>query len=227
MKSEIEWGIPRALLCPAPIRLEMGIERHSKGALVVACRTVMVSCTGNMLDWWFKYFETEEHLLWWHPLDHKRHFGWDTNWMKGKQYIGATVRAQESLGDIPPISATIKFLEPSELFGKELFKDAVRQANVSAAIFAGIGFGDDLALDDVGTPTSGRMMHVARDTAEGLVLRSRFVLGLRSDESNQTVPDEVGLGLMRHCHSEFSYLSNVLPLLFFGDRNNPRPEDNW
>ena len=41
------------------------------------------------------------------------------------------------------------------------------------------------------------------------------------------VPEDIGLGLMRHCHSEFTYLAKALPSLYYGDATNPRPQDNW
>lgn len=227
MKTEINSAIPHDLISSAPLRLEMGIERTASGAIIVACRTFMAGCKGTMLDWWFKYFETEEHLLWWHPRDHKRHFGWDQNWVKGERYIGATVRAAEALGDIPPVSATIKFLDPYQYFGKKLLGTAVSEGHVSAAIFAAIGFGDNVVIDNQGAPISGRMMHVARDTSDGLILRSRFILGLDTSTGGHHIADEIALGLMRHCHSEFTYLAKALPSLFYGDLTNPRPLDNW
>jgi len=102
MQEDLEAAIPVALLHADPIRLEMGIKRFASGTLTVACRTIMPGCNGAMLEWWFKYFETDEHLRWWHPIDHKRHFGWDELWKKGENYIGATIRATESLGEVPP-----------------------------------------------------------------------------------------------------------------------------
>jgi len=223
MQNKHDANTLAAMLDPGPMRLEMGIERLASGALVVACRTAMRGCTGAMLNWWFTYFETDEHLRWWHPLDHRQHLGWDSKWEKGKNLIGATIRATESLGDIPPVTATIKFLEPAEFFDAEDLQRATANHAVSAIVCAGIGFGDDVVLDDAGVPTGGRMMHVARDNHEGLVLRSRFVLGLDA----HPVPDEIGLGLMRHCHSEFTYLAKALPSLFYGDATNPRPADIW
>ncbi|MBB6486890.1 DAPG hydrolase family protein [Rhizobium lusitanum] len=227
MEIDLEVALPKALLRSHPIPLEMGVERLASGTLVVACRTVMHGCTGQMFDWWFKYFETEEHLLWWHPNDHKRHFGWDENWKKGKNYIGATIRAAESLGEIPPVVATIKFLEPNDYFGQVALTEALDRRDVSSVVYAGIGFGDRVVLDPAGVPITGRMMHVTRDTPDGLVLRSRFALGLDAAQTGHEVPDEIGLGLMRHCHSEFSYLAKVLPSLYYGDTANQRPADNW
>lgn len=227
METDLELALPAALLHPQPIRLEMGIERLPSGTLVVACRTLMPGCSGLMFDWWFKYFENEEHLLWWHPNDHKSHFGWDAVWQKGRNYIGATIRAAESLGDVPPVSATIRFLDPHACFGDAALDDAMARGEVSAAVYAGIGFGDTVTLDPDGVPVTGRMMHVTRDTPDGMVLRSRFALGLDTARTGHAVSDEIGLGLMRHCHQEFSYLARALPSLYHGDRSNPRPRDTW
>lgn len=227
MQQDLEAAIPVALLHADPIRLEMGIERFGSGTLTVACRTIMSGCNGAMLEWWFKYFETDEHLRWWHPIDHKRHFGWDELWKKGENYIGATIRATESLGEVPPVKATIKFLSPAAYFSATDIDAAKRVGGVSALFYAGIGFGDDVETDEHGVPIGGRMMHVTRDTPDGLVLRSRFVLGLDSDKGGHAVPDEIGLGLMRHCHSEFSFLAKALPSAYYGDLANSRPADNW
>ena len=227
MKDDVKNGIPAALLNPAPMTLEMGIQRLPSKALVVACRTEMSSCSGAMLDWWFKYFDCDEHLLWWHPNDHKTIIGWDERREKGKCYIGATIKAVESLGEFPPVKATLRFLDPASFFEADSLANAYEKGQISAAVASGIGFGDDVHVDSDGTPKSGRMMHVARDHCSGLVLRSRFVLGLDTEDGGTGVPDSIGLGLMRHCHSEFTYLSHILPSLYYGDKMNPRPADIW
>lgn len=63
------------------------------------------------------------------------------------------------------------------------------------------------------------MVHVVRDTDQGAVLRSRFVLGLDAGVSHP-VPDAIGLGLLQHCYTEFSYLAKVLPSLYWADPAN-------
>ncbi|MBP2310668.1 hydrolase [Azospirillum melinis] len=208
------------LLNPAPVRLETGISRLESGALVVAVRTDLHGCKGRMLDWWFKQFDTTRHLHWWHPLDHVEHRGWDRHWRKGENYIGATIRAVEALGDIPPVSAVIKFHDPAELFAPEAYRMAVAGGRVSAAVYARIGFGDDVALDADGDPLDGQMVHVARDTSYGAVLRSRFILGQTGKAAGHELPDAIGFGLLQHCYTEFSYLAKLLPSLYWGDRAN-------
>lgn len=207
------------LLRPTPLRLETGIARLDGGALAVSVRTDLPGCKGRMLEWWFKQFDSTQHLLWWHPLDHISHDGWDEHWRKGENYVGATIRAVEALGDIPPVPAIIKFHDPCDVFTPETYRAAVADSHVSAAVYARIGFGQDVALDANGDPRDGEMVHVVRDTSQGAVLRSRFILGLDAGQGHSP-SDEIGLGLLQHCYCEFSYLSKVLPSLYWGDPRN-------
>lgn len=217
-----QWDLPSidAVLARTPLRLETGISRTAAGHLVVAVRTDLHGCSGRMLDWWFKYFETTAHIKWWHPHDHVEHRGWDAKWKKGESYIGASIRAVESLADIPPVAAQLKFHAPEELFDPARLRRAFEQQDVSAAIYARIGFGEDIALDANDDPLDGHMIHVARDTPFGSVLRSRFLLGMSARDPLTEVPDHLGLSLMRHCYTEFTYLSRFLPSLYYGEHAN-------
>ncbi|EGE9946425.1 hydrolase [Salmonella enterica] len=208
------------MLNPYPMRLETGISRLKSGALVVAIRTDLHGCKGRMLDWWFKQFDSNQHLSWWHPLDHVEYRGWDQHWQKGKNYVGATVRAVEALGDILPVPAIIKFHKPSELFAPDLYQKALENGHVSTAVYGCIGFGDNVTIDENGDPKDGLMVHVVRDTSYGAVLRSRFIFGQNACSIVQEQPDGIGFGLLMHCYTEFSYLSKLLPSLYWGDKDN-------
>lgn len=217
------WGVEdiRQLLSPAPLKVEMGVIDGPESLTTVAVRTDLRGCSGKMLDWWFKYFETTEHIKWWHPLDHVAHFGWDENWQKGKSYIGATVQAKEKLADLPAVAARLKFHAAEDFFAPEDLKNAYSNNWLSAAICSSIGFGDDIALDADGDPLDGEMMHLARDTDFGCVLRSRFLLG-----KQHPISLEIALNLMRHCYNEFNYLSHFLPSLYHAEnpgKQTPRP----
>jgi hypothetical protein len=89
--------------------------------------------------------------------------------------------------------------------------------------------GEEPLRDERGRPNMGRMAHIARDTPDGMVLRSRFWLGggsgLPPDALRAAIPDEVGLGLMRHAHTEFKYLSRFLPSLYIADQREAEPVD--
>ncbi|OHX14610.1 DAPG hydrolase family protein [Chromobacterium sphagni] len=209
-------GLHDDMLSPAPMPLEMGIQRLPDGRLQVAARTELPNCAGRMLDWWFKFFDTTQHIRWWHPHDHHTLHGWDASREKGVSFIGATVRAVESLGEIPPVAAVLKFHDPKLFFTDAALANAWKRREVSGLVCARIAFGDEPRLDASGDPLDGEMIHLARDTSHGAVLRSRFVLGA----SGQRVPDMLGLELMRHCYNEFSCLARFLPSLYYGEHAN-------
>ena len=64
------------------------------------------------------------------------------------------------------------------------------------------------------------MVHLARDTPFGCVLRSRFYLGKSSAQPERDAADELGLALLRHCYTEFTYLSRFLPSIYYGEHGN-------
>ena len=225
--SRHQLAYPDAFLSSAPLPLETGIQRMPGGELLVACRTDMDGCKGPMLDWWFKYFDTSEHLRWWHPSEHKEQIGWDDKRIRGRSYIGATTRAVQGLGAIPPAPAVLKFHDPREFFSGDAVDRACAKGDVSAIVCATIGLGEHSRLDPDGDPLDGLMVHVMRDTTYGAVLRSRFLLGLDSAHTGRPVPDFVGLGLMQHCYCEYTYLSRVLPSLYYGDPKNGEAPVLW
>lgn len=208
------------LLSPAPLRLEMGIERDEVGHLTVAVRTDLHGCKGKMLEWWFTFFETSQHIRWWHPHDHVAHNGWDDKWIKGKSYIGASIKAVESLGDIPSVGAQLKFHDAKDFFDNTLLEEAYKTGALSGAVCATIGFGSDVKIDENGDPTDGKMVHLTRDTDWGCVLRSRFYLGHSLENPAVELSDEIAFGLLQHCYNEFTYLSRFLPSLYYGEHAN-------
>ncbi|ECH9271794.1 hydrolase, partial [Salmonella enterica subsp. enterica] len=58
------WLDHHDLLDPAPMHLETGIQRREDGTLLVAVRSDLHGCKGRMLDWWFTFFETTQHIRW-------------------------------------------------------------------------------------------------------------------------------------------------------------------
>ena len=166
------WGVNdiNELLRPQPLRLEMGLTRSTDGLLTVAIRTDLHGCKGRMLDWWFTFFETTQHIRWWHPHDHVEHRGWDHHWKKGERFVGASIEAVEWLAELPPVAARLKFHSAEEVFAPQSLHEARETQALSAAICARIGFGDEVALDEQGAPLDGEMLHLARDTPYGLSL---------------------------------------------------------
>lgn len=59
MKMNTAWAVENVndILLPAPLRLEMGIERDENGLLTVAVRTDLHGCKGRMVEWWFTFLK--------------------------------------------------------------------------------------------------------------------------------------------------------------------------
>ena len=60
-----------------------------------------------------------------------------------------------------------------------------------------------------------------------VVLGSRFLLGKACANPFDEVPDEIGFNLMRHCYSEFSYLAQFLPSLYYAENGREPAPRLW
>jgi hypothetical protein len=213
-----------ALLDPAPLALEMGVRRLPSGVLFVAARTDMLGCKGRMFEWWFRFAPDDQQYAWWHPGDHISSNWWETS---PETHVGSTHEVEERIGGDEVIKLWISFHDPTETFSAQAYSRAVERGAVSSAICARIGMGEEPPRDEQGRPRGGRMTHVARDTPYGCVLRSRFWLGeglgAPAEELEELLPDEVGLGLMKHAYSEFFYLSKFLPSLYIAEQREKEP----
>jgi len=226
----MEFGQSLPLLDPAPLHLEMGIERLESGVMHVAARTDMHGCSGRMFDWWFRWFHTTQHYTWWHPVDHVAS-AW-TGWTPGN-YVGATNVVDERLSGENVHHIHVHFVDPSEVFPAAELARRFADGSVSAVVCATTGT-DEPLRDERGRPLGGRMMHVARDTPFGCVLRSHFWLGqglppeFTPEMKAAFLTDEMGLGLLRHAYNEFTYLSRFLPSLYVAEnRDREKPPLPW
>jgi hypothetical protein len=213
-----------ALLRPDPLPLETGIERLPSGQLHVAARTDMYGCKGRMFEWWFGWGPLTREYVWWHPGDH---FGSEWLDLRGGSPIGATHVADERIGGDERLTLRIRFHDPAEIFGAERLARARDAGDVSAAVCANVGLSADPPRDTEGRPLGARLVHLARDTPFGCVLRSNFWLGWGLDlaprELETQIPDQVGLNLVKHAYTEFHYLSRFLPSLYIAERRDEEP----
>jgi hypothetical protein len=218
---EMELSNAAALLDPQPLPLEMGVKRLDSGQLLVAARTDMYGCKGRMFEWWFRYAPDTQQYIWWHPLDHLSSHWCHTN---GRTHIGSTHVITERFGpDSPPAQLVVQFVDPAELFGEEEVATARERGDVSAIIY-GHGGHAELGPDDTGRPIGTRVLHLARDTEWGMVLRTRFWMGVGiPEESARAIPENAGLDLMQHADSEFHYLSKFLPSLYTAENRQAEP----
>jgi hypothetical protein len=204
------------LLDPAPMMIETGVERVPSGGLRVAARTDMLGCTGKMFEWWFQSAPDTGRYSWWHPHDHVSS-EWK-EWSPGR-HIGSTHVVKESLNGGEVHDLLIHFIEPTEIFGEDAWERARARGDVSVAICATLGMGKPGShFDDQGRPADGKMVHLGRDNGFGLVLRSSFFLGggvpAPPEVLREAIPEQLGLDLMFHAHTEFKYLSHILPALY-------------
>ncbi len=223
-----EFSEASSQLDPAPVSIEMGVVRLESGQLYVAARTDMAACKGRMFEWWFRFAPDTRQYLWWHPTDHVSSAWRETS---PSTHVGSTHLVEERLAGSEVYALQIHFIDPREMFGTA-YDDAVAAGEVSAAVCAQIGIGDDPVRDKQGRPNMGRMSHIARDTEDGMVLRSRFWLGygtgLPAQELGQVIPDLLGLQLMRHAHTEFKHLARFLPSLYRAENQEAEPtSDLW
>lgn len=211
-----------ALLDPGPLALETGVQRLASGQLHVAARTDMLGCKGRMFEWWFRFAPDTQQYSWWHPLDHVSSAWRETSPLT---HVGSTHIVQERLAGSEEVYALhIHFVDAAEIFGAVEVELAHERGDVSAIVAAQIGVGEQPVRDERGRPNMGRMAHIARDTSEGLVLRSRFWLGAGLDVPPEaliaTIPDLMGLQLMQHAHTEFKYLARFLPSLYYAENRD-------
>jgi hypothetical protein len=212
------------LLNPAPHPQETGVVRCPSGPLHVAARTDMAGCKGRMFEWWFRFACDTRQYAWWHPLDHV-----SSRWVETspRTHVGSTHLVEERLGGDPTVYALqIHFVDPVELFG-DAYADALERGDVSGCVAAMVGIGAEPLRDERGRPNMGRMAHICRDTAEGMVLRSRFWLGegtgLPPEQLADLIPDALGLNLMQHAHTEFKFLARFLPALYAAENRDAEP----
>lgn len=214
--SEVE-----RLLSQAPLRLETGYERLASGVLHVACRTDMHNCTGEMFEWWFRFRPNTQQYVWWHPGDHI-----SSAWTECQDgtHVGSIHVVEEKFAGMPAAKLSIQFRDPSEFFDSDAYAEARRSKQVTGAVVGRVGFSHQPKRGPRGELIGGRLLHLARDTAWGMCLRSHFYLGqdlpgfgMKPDQIEREVPDELGSALLQHCYNEFTFLSRFLPSLYLGE----------
>ncbi len=216
------------LLNPAPMPLELGYERLENGVMHVAIRTDMHGCSGAMFDWWFASRPLTQWYRWWHPVDHVA-----SSWLEESPHggvIGAIHQVEERFTAMPAERLSIQFRDPEEMFGAASLTAARATGAVSAVICGHGGGGFEPRRRPDGAIIGSRMVHIARDTPWGMVLRSHFFLGhdlpgvgVPRPALVELFPDGIGPGLLQHCYDEFTFLSRLLPSLYIAENRDNIP----
>jgi len=210
------------LLDPSPMPLEMGYQRHANGVLHVAIRTDMHRCSGEMLEWWFRFRPATREYVWWHPLDHIA-----SAWSEVEEdtHIGSIHHVTERFTGSDPEQLAIQFRDPAEFFS---------ESALAALVCAQGGPGPMPRRRTDGTVIGTRLAHICRDTPWGMVLRSHFFmgydlpgLGMPPAAVEQLFPTAHAPLLLQHCYDEFTTLSRFLPSLHNAEAPNRKPSRPW
>lgn len=219
------------LLNPGYLPMETGWARLDNGLMYVAALTPMPGVTGEMIDWWFAWHDTDKAYNLWHPRDHMM-ARWKTPVDRSlpwrQQYIGSTSEIVEYIGSKLE-HLNVWFQPPQRYFDVSRFDGA----GISTAVCARGG----QRLENIWT---AHLIHLVRQTPTGTEMRSRFWLG-DVDASpkgplgrilnplmntayarRRNVPDHLGRDLMLHCAEEMQHLADFLPDLYrrFGPKQN-------
>jgi DAPG hydrolase PhiG domain len=217
----MEFADRARLLDPAPMPLELGWERLPTGVLHVAIRTDMHNCSGEMFEWWFASRIGTREYRWWHPLDHI-----SSAWIEGTPGTipGSIHQVEERFTGSPPEKLSIQFREPSEYFDAAAIEAAQTSGAVSALLCVRGGAGHQPRRTPDGAVIGTRLIHVGRNVAWGMVLRSHFFMGedlaatcMPAGEIEKIFPEYSAPGLLQHCYDEFTTLSRVLPSVWLAE----------
>ena len=208
---------------PGDLPGEVGLFTLKKGGFQVANKTEFKGCTGEMLQWWFGWHAVDPlRYAIWDPYDH---YGLEIS-EKDKAYIldpntsipdkgrNVTHTVLESLAaGAKPDKIIIHFDDPADLgFDKEkIFTD---KCSFFVCAHAELG------------PLNVIMMHMARDTADGCELRSRFWMGY-TKEGKVKLPfflkpivKKKMVALLGHNFTEYANLAAILPEVYAQEKDN-------
>ncbi|MBQ9031281.1 MAG: hypothetical protein IJ106_07495 [Parasporobacterium sp.] len=220
----MEFSEAKRLLDPAPMMLETGVERTQNGGLHVAMQFLMEHCTADMLDYWFGAAPDTLMYQLWHPGAHisSEWKEFTPDHVPGKVH-GSTHYSTEDVG-MGASDATLSFIDPAEILGKEALDEAKRAGGADVVLYASCGMEprENLRRDEKGRVIGDHQFIIGRDTPFGLAVRLHFWLGsdvpLPKEEVEKMFPAELGLGIMNHGLNEFHILGKVIPSFYLKDR---------
>lgn len=216
------------LLDPGELPGEIGFCELPNGAAYVASRVPFPGCTGEMLSWWFWWHAVEPaRYTLWYPFNHARAVSLSPERLTApglthaQRYIGTTQRVCEYIGP-KKVDILIDFVDPAELG-----MDTSRFARAGIVAHACAHVRSHRPRARIVT-----MLHLARATADGFELRSRYWIGddVRLEAFGASVPlgwlldrtpvrrrlagASIAYEQLLHDQIEFTHLSTFLPRIY-------------
>ena len=200
------------VLCDGALQQEVGYGQFPDGSWLVAMTCPMPGITAEMIRWWF----------WWHPQADERYQVWFPGEHYGisfdkqnKDYFAQTAvpafqpnthYPTERIGGVR-LPLRIDFVSPKD-FG---FSEQALEDNQVPMIVCG----HVSAIRGLVPHTE--MVHIFRQTGEGLLLISRFWIGktLKNPLLRKVIlTEETARGMAEHCCVEYRNLAEILPELY-------------
>jgi DAPG hydrolase PhiG domain len=155
------------LLDHSYLDMETGYARLDNGILYVSVITDTPAVSGEMIDWWFSWHDTDKAYTLWHPRDHISAV-WqhkpDLSKSLRDQYIGNTSQIIEYIGsNLEYLNVSLK--PPKTYFDTSRFN----QSGNATAVCARGG----QRRENIWT---AHLIHLMRNTTRGTEMRSRFWL---------------------------------------------------
>lgn len=204
------------LLDPGYHRREMGFGINEAGQSYIAGLNHFPGCTPQMFTWWMWWHSVEpERYSLWHPYCHVQAVARDKEVLTkpglsdAERFIGNTHDIVEYIGP-QRVELVANFVEPDAL-------------GMDGTRFEEAGYHGYACADIEG----GVMLHLARETADGFELRSRFIFDrgpalAPEDEAGRAFTLSIAFELFFHLQSEFTHLSTFLADLY-GEFGPERP----
>lgn len=219
-KNEITstpFAMKNEILLSAALQNEVGYKKLADGTYLVSMTCPMPGITAEMIEWWF----------WWHPQASERYRVWYPGEHDGISYDPSaedyfkqnhppefrrnTHYPTERIGGMK-MPLRIDFVTPEE-FG--FSQEYMAQSNIPLIVCGHVGAFKGLVWHT-------EMAHIFRETADGLLLISRFWIGhtLKSPLLRRLIlTDKTARAMAEHCCIEYRNLAEILPLLYTHDKS--------
>ncbi len=194
------------------LQKEVGYKKMEDGSYLVSMYCPMPDITPEMIKWWF----------WWHPKKNERYQVWfpgahfsigfpkkQADYFECKkcpEFQNNTQYPVEKIGGVK-LPLRIDFISPEE-FG---FSESVMHENGIPLIVCG-----HVSIFN-GLIRHTEMVHIFKQTENGLFMISRFWLGKTMKNSvlrKFIITDKMAKGMAEHCCIEYRNLVEILPILY-------------
>ncbi len=208
---------------------EVGLFETPEGGIMVANKTDFIGSTGAMLQWWFAWHGIDPlRYACWDPYDH---YGLELSFEDRAKILNPNTTIPQKCYDVQHVVSESLVVGEDPMILYINFRDPRRMGYDIEKIFTDACSFLVCANVEIKTPMGHLpvvMQHMARDTAQGCELRSRFWMGYNIIDGKAQYlmpggapfPKEVGPLLLGHNFLEFTNLARILPDIYAEEKDN-------